>query len=51
MLIEDSDDTTDPCPDNFLISEHYKWALDELFIKHNFARVIILEGVTPWMLL
>uniref|UniRef100_A0A0E0MII3 Alpha-1,3-mannosyl-glycoprotein 2-beta-N-acetylglucosaminyltransferase n=1 Tax=Oryza punctata TaxID=4537 RepID=A0A0E0MII3_ORYPU len=23
--------------------KHYKWALDELFIKHNFARVIILE--------
>jgi GNT-I family len=23
---------------------HYKWALDELFIKRNFTRVIILEG-------
>ncbi|KAM0896504.1 hypothetical protein ACQ4PT_023149 [Festuca glaucescens] len=27
----------------FLNSEHYKWALDALFIKHNFDRVIILE--------
>lgn len=23
---------------------HYKWALDQLFYKHNFSRVIILEG-------
>lgn len=23
---------------------HYKWALDQLFNKHNFDRVIILEG-------
>jgi alpha-1,3-mannosyl-glycoprotein beta-1,2-N-acetylglucosaminyltransferase len=29
----------------FLNSEHYKWALDALFIKHNFDRVIILEGL------
>uniref|UniRef100_A0A0D9VN47 Alpha-1,3-mannosyl-glycoprotein 2-beta-N-acetylglucosaminyltransferase n=1 Tax=Leersia perrieri TaxID=77586 RepID=A0A0D9VN47_9ORYZ len=27
----------------YKIAKHYKWALDELFIKHNFARVIILE--------
>lgn len=28
-----------------LVSQgHYKWALDELFYKHNFDRVIILEG-------
>ncbi|WVZ87379.1 hypothetical protein U9M48_034020, partial [Paspalum notatum var. saurae] len=27
----------------YKIARHYKWALDELFIKHNFARVIILE--------
>ncbi|KAL5207642.1 hypothetical protein ABZP36_032077 [Zizania latifolia] len=27
----------------YKIANHYKWALDELFIKHNFARVIILE--------
>ncbi|KAG8474007.1 hypothetical protein CXB51_034120 [Gossypium anomalum] len=25
-------------------TSHYKWALDELFYKHNFDRVIILEG-------
>jgi hypothetical protein len=30
---------------SFLNSEHYKWALDALFIKHNFGRVIILEGL------
>ncbi|KAF9603681.1 hypothetical protein IFM89_037444 [Coptis chinensis] len=27
----------------YKIASHYKWALDELFYKHNFARVIILE--------
>ncbi|CAO2203694.1 unnamed protein product [Urochloa humidicola] len=27
----------------YKIAKHYKWALDELFIKHNFARVVILE--------
>ncbi|XP_043711042.1 alpha-1,3-mannosyl-glycoprotein 2-beta-N-acetylglucosaminyltransferase isoform X1 [Telopea speciosissima] len=27
----------------YKISSHYKWALDELFYKHNFSRVIILE--------
>ena len=27
----------------YKIANHYKWALDELFIKHNFGRVIILE--------
>ncbi|XP_062212836.1 alpha-1,3-mannosyl-glycoprotein 2-beta-N-acetylglucosaminyltransferase-like [Phragmites australis] len=27
----------------YKIAKHYKWALDELFIKHNFVRVIILE--------
>ncbi|PWZ45500.1 Alpha-1,3-mannosyl-glycoprotein 2-beta-N-acetylglucosaminyltransferase [Zea mays] len=27
----------------YKIAKHYKWALDNLFIKHNFARVIILE--------
>ncbi|KAK1321686.1 Alpha-1,3-mannosyl-glycoprotein 2-beta-N-acetylglucosaminyltransferase [Acorus calamus] len=27
----------------YKIACHYKWALDELFIKHNFSRVIILE--------
>eukprot|EP00262_Sarcandra_glabra_P006811 TRINITY_DN19367_c0_g1_i1.p1 TRINITY_DN19367_c0_g1~~TRINITY_DN19367_c0_g1_i1.p1 ORF type:complete len:444 (+),score=97.68 TRINITY_DN19367_c0_g1_i1:275-1606(+) len=27
----------------YKIAGHYKWALDELFIKHNFNRVIILE--------
>lgn len=26
------------------LSGHYKWALDQLFYKHNFSRVIILEG-------
>jgi len=26
------------------LSGHYKWALDVLFYKHNFSRVIILEG-------
>ncbi|AQK43232.1 Alpha-13-mannosyl-glycoprotein 2-beta-N-acetylglucosaminyltransferase [Zea mays] len=30
----------------YKIAKHYKWALDNLFIKHNFARVIILEGNT-----
>lgn len=27
----------------YKIARHYKWALDELFLKHNFDRVIILE--------
>ncbi|PKA60812.1 Alpha-1,3-mannosyl-glycoprotein 2-beta-N-acetylglucosaminyltransferase [Apostasia shenzhenica] len=27
----------------YKIARHYKWALDELFLKHNFNRVIILE--------
>lgn len=27
----------------YKISRHYKWALDQLFYKHNFNRVIILE--------
>ncbi|XP_056164260.1 alpha-1,3-mannosyl-glycoprotein 2-beta-N-acetylglucosaminyltransferase isoform X1 [Syzygium oleosum] len=27
----------------YKIAQHYKWALDELFYKHNFSRVIILE--------
>ncbi|MQM16800.1 hypothetical protein Taro_049761 [Colocasia esculenta] len=27
----------------YKIANHYKWALDELFFKHNFSRVIILE--------
>lgn len=27
----------------YKIARHYKWALDELFHKHNFNRVIILE--------
>lgn len=27
----------------YKIARHYKWALDELFYKHNFNRVIILE--------
>ncbi|KAL5713773.1 alpha-1,3-mannosyl-glycoprotein 2-beta-N-acetylglucosaminyltransferase [Ranunculus cassubicifolius] len=27
----------------YKIANHYKWALDELFYKHNFTRVIILE--------
>ncbi|EXB40416.1 Alpha-1,3-mannosyl-glycoprotein 2-beta-N-acetylglucosaminyltransferase [Morus notabilis] len=27
----------------YKISRHYKWALDELFYKHSFSRVIILE--------
>ncbi|VAI63907.1 unnamed protein product [Triticum turgidum subsp. durum] len=27
----------------YKIANHYKWALDELFIKHDFRRVIILE--------
>ncbi|KAK8659654.1 hypothetical protein V6N13_029851 [Hibiscus sabdariffa] len=27
----------------YKIARHYKWALDELFSKHNFDRVIILE--------
>ncbi|TVU42919.1 hypothetical protein EJB05_09344, partial [Eragrostis curvula] len=27
----------------YKIANHYKWALDQLFVKHNFARVIILE--------
>ncbi|KAJ8629305.1 hypothetical protein MRB53_022628 [Persea americana] len=27
----------------YKIARHYKWALDQLFYKHNFTRVIILE--------
>ncbi|KAG0458707.1 hypothetical protein HPP92_021835 [Vanilla planifolia] len=27
----------------YKIAKHYKWALDELFFKRNFSRVIILE--------
>ncbi|XWS54452.1 hypothetical protein CRYUN_Cryun10bG0090400 [Craigia yunnanensis] len=27
----------------YKIARHYKWALDELFYKHNFDRVVILE--------
>ncbi|XP_057963813.1 alpha-1,3-mannosyl-glycoprotein 2-beta-N-acetylglucosaminyltransferase [Malania oleifera] len=27
----------------YKIARHYKWALDELFYKHNFSRAIILE--------
>lgn len=27
----------------YKIARHYKWALDELFVKNNFRRVIILE--------
>ncbi|KAF8406720.1 hypothetical protein HHK36_008812 [Tetracentron sinense] len=27
----------------YKIASHYKWALDELFYKHNFSRVILLE--------
>nr|XP_043625239.1 alpha-1,3-mannosyl-glycoprotein 2-beta-N-acetylglucosaminyltransferase-like [Erigeron canadensis]XP_043625240.1 alpha-1,3-mannosyl-glycoprotein 2-beta-N-acetylglucosaminyltransferase-like [Erigeron canadensis] len=27
----------------YKIARHYKWALDQLFYKHNFKRVIILE--------
>ncbi|KAL5562327.1 hypothetical protein UlMin_032074, partial [Ulmus minor] len=27
----------------YKIARHYKWALDELFYKHKFSRVIILE--------
>ncbi|KAJ0844515.1 putative alpha-1,3-mannosyl-glycoprotein 2-beta-N-acetylglucosaminyltransferase [Helianthus annuus] len=27
----------------YKIARHYKWALDQLFYKHNFDRVIILE--------
>ncbi|CAA7410685.1 unnamed protein product [Spirodela intermedia] len=27
----------------YKIASHYKWALDELFFKHNFSRVVILE--------
>ncbi|KAH6786200.1 hypothetical protein C2S52_005752 [Perilla frutescens var. hirtella] len=27
----------------YKISRHYKWALDQLFYKHKFSRVIILE--------
>ncbi|XP_074381597.1 alpha-1,3-mannosyl-glycoprotein 2-beta-N-acetylglucosaminyltransferase isoform X1 [Apium graveolens] len=27
----------------YKIARHYKWALDQLFIQHNFSRVIILE--------
>lgn len=27
----------------YKIASHYKWALDKLFIQHNFNRVIILE--------
>ncbi|PPD70270.1 hypothetical protein GOBAR_DD32846 [Gossypium barbadense] len=29
----------------YKIARHYKWALDELFYKHNFDRVIILESI------
>ncbi|MFS8016329.1 putative alpha-1,3-mannosyl-glycoprotein 2-beta-N-acetylglucosaminyltransferase [Helianthus anomalus] len=29
----------------YKIARHYKWALDQLFYKHNFDRVIILEGM------
>ena len=35
----------------FLNLDHYKWALDELFIKHDFRRVIILEGLISLMVL
>ncbi|XP_057500716.1 alpha-1,3-mannosyl-glycoprotein 2-beta-N-acetylglucosaminyltransferase-like [Actinidia eriantha] len=28
---------------HYKIARHYKWALDQLFYKHNFNRVIILE--------
>ncbi|KQK02182.1 alpha-1,3-mannosyl-glycoprotein 2-beta-N-acetylglucosaminyltransferase isoform X2 [Brachypodium distachyon] len=27
----------------YKIAKHYKWALDQLFLKHSFGRVIILE--------
>ncbi|CAH9134804.1 unnamed protein product [Cuscuta epithymum] len=27
----------------YKIARHYKWALDKLFYKHNFSRVLILE--------
>jgi alpha-1,3-mannosyl-glycoprotein beta-1,2-N-acetylglucosaminyltransferase len=27
----------------YKIARHYKWALDQLFYKHKFSRVIILE--------
>lgn len=27
----------------YKIARHYKWALDELFYKHNFSKVVILE--------
>lgn len=27
-----------------LLPGHYKWALDKLFYKHNFSKVVILEG-------
>lgn len=27
----------------YKIASHYKWALDQLFYKHNFSKVIILE--------
>ncbi|GAB4853013.1 hypothetical protein Ancab_017202 [Ancistrocladus abbreviatus] len=27
----------------YKIASHYKWALDELFYKHNFSKVVILE--------
>ncbi|KAJ6927823.1 alpha-1,3-mannosyl-glycoprotein 2-beta-N-acetylglucosaminyltransferase-like isoform X1 [Populus alba x Populus x berolinensis] len=27
----------------YKIARHYKWAMDQLFYKHNFSRVIILE--------
>ncbi|XP_026662005.2 alpha-1,3-mannosyl-glycoprotein 2-beta-N-acetylglucosaminyltransferase-like isoform X3 [Phoenix dactylifera] len=33
----------------YKIARHYKWALDELFIKHNFSRVIILEAIAGQM--
>lgn len=29
----------------YVFPGHYKWALDALFNKHNFNRVIILEGM------
>ncbi|KAG6410966.1 hypothetical protein SASPL_129039 [Salvia splendens] len=35
----------------YKIARHYKWALDQLFYKHKFSRVIILEGVYELMFL
>lgn len=32
-------------------SGHYKWALDQLFYKHNFSRVIILEGEMGYLIM